>query len=591
MIKQFSENKKWLVIEIAAVTLILLAGAYVRFANLTCLPPGLYPDEAMNTTDGLTTAEAGGWRLFYENNNGREGLYISILGYLLYWFGNHLWIVRFLPALIGTLTLPAVYWLGRRISGRFGAIMALGLMAFSYWHLNFSRIGFRAISMIFFLAWAFALLVEGFYRLVYGRRTVRYLPVRQMGTPTGLWFAIAGLFFGLSLHTYIAVRIVPAVVAVLFILALLFFWGHWKSIIWNGLVTLFFAILTALPIIYDFTLNPTHFTGRTSNVSVLSSPNLARDLTKSVFLTLASFVVYGDQNWRHNYPYFPLVLPVWGIILLLGAGWGIIKLLKEVGKKVVGKGLKDKKKCWEFTVWGFLIAWWGMLLLPSIMTNEGLPHALRSIGAIPPTFLLIGFVVNKWVVGAQPPYAKSDPASADKRAVRLQAIFFGLMVISAVISVYTYFFLWGRSPSAFGAFDYRTSGIGIYLRDTIPQDPKTNYYFITNQDSFLTSANLPVMVEPIRFYTWQIKDRLHYIFPDEFRVENLRRPAKVFFLQDNAKILEEIRAAYHDAKLQKVRLNPSTPDSESIIFAPRDQECFLSASVLGDHHFNYIEIK
>jgi len=119
------KTKKWQVFEIAVVIMIFALGAYVRFTGLTCLPPGLYPDEAMNLSDGLKTAETGEWKLFYENNNGREGLYINIIGYLLHWFGPNLWIVRFLPALIGALTLPAIYWLGLRVSGRFGGIMAL----------------------------------------------------------------------------------------------------------------------------------------------------------------------------------------------------------------------------------------------------------------------------------------------------------------------------------------------------------------------------------------------------------------------------------------------------------------------------------
>lgn len=563
----FKNKNKWFFIEIAIVAVILALGAYIRFTGLTCLPPGLYPDEAMNTTDGLTTAEAGGWKLFYENNNGREGLYINILGYLLHWFGNSLWVVRFFPALIGTLTLPAVYWLGRRVSGRFGGIMALGLTAFSYWHLNFSRIGFRALLMVFMLSWAFAFLVEGFWRLVNTKKR------------TGLFFAISGMFFGLSLHTYIAVRIAPAAVGVLFLLALLFFTAFWKDILKNAFITVFFTALTAAPLVYDFILNPIHFTGRTSNVSVLNSPHLAEDLGKSIFLTLASFLAYGDQNWRHNYPWLPLVLPVWGIILFIGVGWGISRFIKEIGKKFAGKGAKDKKKNWETVVWIFLIAWWGFLLLPSIMTNEGLPHALRSIGAIPPTFLLAGLIISKWanLVGTQ-------------RAVFLRVIFSGLAILSAAISVYAYFFLWGRSPQAHDAFDFRTSGIGIYLRDTIPLSPKTNFYFITNQDSFRTDANLPVMVEPIRFYTWQLKDRLKYILPDEFQVEAIRRPARIFFIQHNARIIEEVFAVYPAAKLQTVKVGSGAERDDPAVFTSRDQECFLNTSIPVDYHFSYLEI-
>lgn len=558
------KNKKWFAIEIAIVLAIFVFGAYVRLVGLTCLPPGLYPDEAMNTSDGLTTAEAGGWKLFYENNQGREGLYINILGYLLAWFGPSLWVVRFLPALIGTLTLPAVYWLGRRLSGRFGAIMALGLTAFSYWHLNFSRIGFRALLMVLLLAWAFAFMVEGFYRLINQKKRI------------GLFFAIGGLIFGLSIHTYIAVRIAPAVVAVLWIVGLIFFTRHWKNILKYGLVTVLFAVIAAAPLLYDFAIHSNHFTGRTSNVSVLKSEHMLQDLSKSVFLTLASFAFYGDQNWRHNYPLLPLMLPIWGVALFAGVIWGIWLFFKELAVKIARKKPKSQKRYWEITAWIFLIAWWGALLMPSILTNEGLPHALRSIGALIPASILVGFMVEKWA-----------------KNVNLKIIFSVLLVATAFINVYAYFFLWGRNPEAYGAFEYRLSGMGIYLRDEITRRPDYNYYLVTNQDSFRTDANLPVMVEPIRFYTWQSRDKLTYILPDDFQISTIKQPAKIFFMQDNERVMEKINTAFPQANLIRVKLG-SGPTSDSntktIIFAPTGQECFLNPTIPVNYYFNYVEI-
>jgi len=565
-------------IEFAIVAAIIVLGAYVRMANLTCLPAGIYPDEAMNTTDGLATAEAGGWTLFYENNQGREGLYINILGYLLYWFGPSLWIVRFLPALIGTLTLPAVYWLGRRMCGQFGSLMALGLTAFSYWHINFSRIGFRALLMVFMLAWAFAFLGEGLWRAVYrGQKQTKSL---RHFVPTWIFFAAGGLLLGLSLHTYIAVRIAPAVVAVLFAVTLTFFTDKWKKILLFGIITVLFAALTAAPMLYDFVANPTHFTGRTNNVSVLKSPRMFQDLGKSISLTLASFVAYGDQNWRHNYPYLPLVLPLWGIILFAGVVWGIIVFFKELAKKIVRKGHRNRDENWEITVWIFLIAWWGFLLVPSILTNEGLPHALRSIGAIPPTFLLIGFLVNKWV-------------ARTRHARFLRAVFVVLMIISGGLSVYAYFFLWGKNPVAYAAFEYRLSGMGIYLREEIPQEPDTNFYVVTNQDSFLTSADLPVIAEPVRFFTWQYRDRVKFVMPADFDAMQIKLPAKIFLMQDDENVIQSVKSIYPQARFEKIKVGGtgSNLDFNTKLFAPEGKECFLTSGIETNASFSLLEIK
>jgi len=335
-------------------------------------------------------------------------------------------------------------------------------------------------------------------------------------------------------------------------------------------------LIAAAPILYDFIHNPFHFTGRTGNVSLLGTPNFLPLLFKNIGLTLASFLAYGDQNWRHNYPYLPLVLPVWGVVTLLGVGWGIGVFFKEIGKKIAGKAMKDRKRTWEIVVWITLIAWWGFLLLPSIMTNEGLPHALRSIGAIPPTFLLAGLIIGKWA-----------------KTPKSQAIWAGLMVISGIFSVYAYFFLWGQNSNAYGAFDFRTSGIGIYLRDTLPQDPQTNYYFITNQDSFLTDNGTPVMVEPVRFFTWQYRDRLPMIMPDNFDVNQIKLPAKVFMQLDNADIISDIQSKYPNAVLKKVKVGGETDDRNSnpILFAPGNEECFLHSPVPMNDYFSFLEIR
>ena len=63
--------------EFYAVVLIFLVAAFLRFQNLALLPPGLYPDEAMNGNNVLEASKTGNWKVFYPANNGREGLFIN----------------------------------------------------------------------------------------------------------------------------------------------------------------------------------------------------------------------------------------------------------------------------------------------------------------------------------------------------------------------------------------------------------------------------------------------------------------------------------------------------------------------------------
>src|SRR3989344_5054666 len=60
------------------VLLIIIVAAIFRFQNITSAPPGLYPDEAMNGNNALQAIDTGDYKVFYPENNGREGLFINI---------------------------------------------------------------------------------------------------------------------------------------------------------------------------------------------------------------------------------------------------------------------------------------------------------------------------------------------------------------------------------------------------------------------------------------------------------------------------------------------------------------------------------
>ena len=160
--------------------------AFLRLGNLSTVPPGLYPDEAMNGNNALESLAANEWKVFYPENNGREGLFINIQSFSVAMLGNEPWALRLPSAIFGILTVLGVYFLtkelfrdkilfspkppqasghgsseserasrgqasaslGQRSGLRENEILALivaFLLATSFWHINFSRIGFRAI--------------------------------------------------------------------------------------------------------------------------------------------------------------------------------------------------------------------------------------------------------------------------------------------------------------------------------------------------------------------------------------------------------------------------------------------------------------
>lgn len=552
------------------VILVFLAAALVRFVGLTSWPPGIYPDEAMNISDGLGTAEKGGWEWFYENNQGREALYMNILGYLMHWFGPTLFVVRFLPAMIGFLTLPAVFWIGKRLFSDRVALYSLALTAFSYWHLNFSRIGFRALMMVLMISWGFALLTEALYRLKgTGRKK------KNSGDSGTLFFGLSGLFFGISLHTYIAVRIVPAVIFVALFVFALFYRDKIKILLRQVLIFSFFALLTAAPLLLDFWNFPEHFSGRTNNVSVFKAENMPAELARTTSLTLASFLFYGDQNWRHNYPYLPVILPIWGIPLLCGFVLAIYNFFATAFGLFFRQLKVKEEELWSIFGQIFLAAWWFLLLMPSVLTVEGIPHALRSIGAIPPTFLLAAFVAVRWAKG--------------ERAKKVLA---ALVIFSSLLSVFAYFFLWGRSTQAYDAFEYRLSGMGIFLRDRAAENESTHLYVVANNESLRTSVNLPVAAEPIRFYTWSVKDRVEFILPENLEQIAIKAPAKIVMMQEDSALAEKIQQKFPFLTIKKLRIG-SLPVSDpgTVNFQPQGEEGFLNPNIPVYAEFTILESK
>src|SRR3989338_2569954 len=129
--------------------LILLLAGFFRFWQLDLTPPGLYPDEATNANDVLSSPG----QVFYPNNNGREGLFLNLQWLSLTAFGPTIWALRFVPALIGLLTVLGLYFLAQELLSalkykgtyRYFPLLSAFLLATSFWHVNFSRIGFRAI--------------------------------------------------------------------------------------------------------------------------------------------------------------------------------------------------------------------------------------------------------------------------------------------------------------------------------------------------------------------------------------------------------------------------------------------------------------
>src|SRR3989344_1817529 len=134
---------------------IIAIAIFFRFYQLDLTPPGLWPDEAANGVDALKALDNKDFKIFYPANNGREGLFINLQSISIAVLGAEPWALRIVSAIIGTLTVIGLYLLTRRLFDWRMAAVSSFFLAVSFWHVNFSRIGFRAIMLPFILVWAF----------------------------------------------------------------------------------------------------------------------------------------------------------------------------------------------------------------------------------------------------------------------------------------------------------------------------------------------------------------------------------------------------------------------------------------------------
>lgn len=468
------------------LTGILIIATFLRFYHFTTVPPGLYPDEAMNGNNATEVAETGHFKVFYPEDNGREGLYVNVLAVVLkIWPSTEPWVVRLPAAVAGVLTVWGLYLLVAELFGNGPGLLASFLLATSFWGVIFSRIGFRAILSPLMLVWALWLITKSFRS---GNKRAAY------------WYAVlAGVIYGLGFYTYIAYRITP----LLFLLFIPFFRktpGFWKRAVLFIIVT----FIVAAPIGWYFATTPGSFFGRTAQIAVTSAANPVHDFAVNIGKELLMFNYHGDYNWRQNISGAPeLFWPV-GILFLLGIALVAYFWIRRRRKKYVNAA--DEKLFPSFGT-SLVIAWLACGILPAAASDEGIPHALRSILALDPA-LILAALAGIWL------YRLVEKHWNVNAAKSLMIVF---LVIVAVFGYYDYFVVWAQNPNVPGAFSANYVTIGDEI-DALPTS--TPKYVVVNASGVL-ARGIPVPAETTMFVTHSFTDadaaarNIHYLLPDQ----------------------------------------------------------------------------
>lgn len=522
-----------------ALVVILLLALCVRSYHIGSLPSGLYPDETVNGIDAIHANETGKYLLFYPNNNGREGLFINLQALALKTFGYSATALKLWSIIFGTLTVLGLYLLAKELfKRRLAGLIAALIGATSYWAINFSRIGFRAIMVPFILSFTF-------YFFFRGLRTRQYRD-----------FIASGLFLGLGLHTYIAFRLTPAVF-ILLLPALFLSYENFLRRFWkHALLFTFAAAFTAAPLVYHFLVShPEDFASRSQSISVLSPSvnhgHLLQTIGKTFGASLIKYTFWGDQNWRHNYPPYPILDPVVGTLFLAGFLFILSRTIALYGRR-----LRDHDRDLRLVTDTFLLAAFFVMLAPEFLTAEGLPHALRSIGTQPPVFLL-ATLPALWLADK----ARRSPAG---RSLALGSLLIISLGTSVLFNLTKYFVFFAENPSQHSAFNENYANMAHYLLD-LPD--ATHKYILTNAGGTIIDNGLPVTAQPIVFLTYQKIHNLEFLQPETTIV----RPSVILMMNFDDTIAGNILHIAPDARIENIDLHPGFGSDFRIITLPAIQ--------------------
>ena len=357
--------------------LIIALAAFFRLWDLGVNPPSLFRDEAEKGYSAYSIARTGGYFYFGDIGGRTEllfdkwPLFTNVFGvhtsaiyqYLdapfVGIFGLNEITIRLPAALAGIATVLLTFYLALAwTDDRMAALLSAFLVAISPWHILFSRWALQGIFLPLLIPAGLLAFNKGI-----GKKPVFLL--------------LSGWLFGLAFYSYAVGRLfIPVFLVCLFFI-------YRKEIIQKpkwcaGAAAVFLAI--ALPtFIYYIT------GGRSARFGSLSVFGGDRSFLEGFIQFVRNYIAHyrpkflffaGDENPRHSLPIMGQMYFFEAPLLLYGL-WLTVR-----------RGKKHHK---------LLLAWFFTFPVSAAMTTEGIPHALRSITALPMVHIITGLAAANLV--------------------------------------------------------------------------------------------------------------------------------------------------------------------------------------------------
>jgi hypothetical protein len=319
--RAFFQREVW-TLSISRWTLVLVAVTalvfFFRFAQTASVPPEPFSDHAEKILDVYDVSQ-GQTRVFFPRNTGREGfqMYWTLLIAGLFGTGLSFLSLKLGTAILGFLTLPFIYLLGKEVGGPRVGLFALLLAGIGYWPNVISRVGLRFPLYPLFVA------------------PVLFFLLRGLRTRNRNDFLFSGLFLGIGLHGYSPIRIVPFVVVAAFAL----YWLHSQSqgarkelSIWFVMVALV-SMFVFLPLLRYWFDDPAIFGFRAfTRLGGVENPlpgPAYQIFFSNLWNALRMFNYDDGEIWVHSIPHRPAFDIVTAALFLLGVGLLLVRYIRN----------------------------------------------------------------------------------------------------------------------------------------------------------------------------------------------------------------------------------------------------------------------
>jgi hypothetical protein len=374
--------------------IILAIAALLRLEAIAHYPTGISNDEAVMVVDAWHTAISGVVPL-YEQLGDPEPMYRILMGLRARFFGNDVGGARATSAVIGVLTIAAMYWATLQAfadlspaARHVGAATAAAALAVALGHITLSRALYRGIVQPPMMLLAFGFVMRGL--------------------TSWRWrdFALSGLFLGLTLYTYTSAYVVPGAFVALALALLVFRAGQWRQWLPRLSLTAAISAIVILPLMLRFVTNPQSVIGRANTVAANQF-----DAGRAITGMWDQLFLAGDENPQYNVANAPVIPQELYWVFLFGAAVLLIRL-RHPG-----------------TAW--LAAMFVLACVP-VIASEEITHGLRVVGL----FAVFPIICGAGAAVAAHIAARFVPATALAGVFGALIVFFGLASAASAREIY-----------------------------------------------------------------------------------------------------------------------------------------------------------